>query len=244
MELRLADLLKTYGPVTAVDIPNLLIKPGQVFGLVGVNGAGKTTVLRLVLDLVQPDRGAVYINGANVAGMSDWKKFTGSYLDESFLFPFLSPGEYFQFVGNLYGLSSAEIENAVASYHPFYSLNGKLENQKLIRDLSSGNKQKVGLITAMMIRPKLLILDEPFASLDPLGQKQLKEYLHSLQSEYGTTVVLSSHNLYHVKDVCDRIGIMDQGRIIHDIDSRGMALEDLYDYFQPAPGKDRKGGVT
>lgn len=244
MELRMADLLKTYGSVTAVDIPDLLIKPGQVFGLVGVNGAGKTTFLRLMLDLVKPDRGTAYINGANVAETSEWKKFTGSYLDESFLFPFLSPGEYFQFVGNLYGLSSAEIEDAVASYHPFFSLNGQADNQKLIRDLSSGNKQKVGLITALMIRPKLLILDEPFASMDPLGQTQLKEYLSFIQSEYGTTIVLSSHNLYHVKDICDRIGIMEQGRIIHDIDSRGMALEDLYDYFQPAPGKDRQDSIT
>lgn len=244
MELRMADLLKTYGSVTAVDIPALRIKPGRCFGLVGLNGAGKTTLLRLILDLVKPDRGAVYINGANVAEISNWKKSTGSYLDESFLFPFLSPGEYFQFVGNLYGLSSAEIEDAVASYHPFFALNGGAENQKLIRDLSSGNKQKVGLITAMMIRPKLLILDEPFASLDPLGQEQLKEYLSSLQPEYGTTIVLSSHNLYHVKDVCDRIGIMDQGRIIHDIDSRGMALEDLYDYFQPAPRKNRQDSLT
>ncbi|MBD3274956.1 MAG: ATP-binding cassette domain-containing protein [Candidatus Marinimicrobia bacterium] len=233
MDIRIKDLLKTYGEVVAVNISALHVQPGRIFGLVGENGAGKTTFLRQLLDLVEADRGCVLVNGVNIAKEPDWKQNTGSYLDKSFLFPFLSPREYFQFIGKLYGFSPVEIEDSLRAYREFFNVDEE-SGERLIRDLSSGNKQKVGLLGTLIIKPKLLILDEPFASLDPLGQQQLKGYLEYLRSEFGTTVVLSSHNLHHVKDVCDRIVILKQGRLIEDIDPRKVPLEDLYKYFRPA----------
>lgn len=243
MEIRISRIVKTYGGITAVDISDLLIIPDQIFGLVGLNGAGKTTLLRLILDLVKPDKGSVYINGADVAKKSDWKKCTGSYLDENFLFPFLSAEEYFQFVGQLYGYPATKVEQLISPYQEFFSANGKSGTQKLIRNLSAGNKKRVGLVSALMIRPKLLVLDEPFASLDPLGQVQLKTFLRSLHSENGTTIVLSSHNLYHVKDICERIGIIDQGKLIHDIALQDIVPEDLYAYFQPVKRSNIPGQI-
>ena len=159
MEIILKDLVKEYGDVVAVDVPHLEIADGQVVGLVGNNGAGKTTMLRLVLDLVQATKGHVSLGGERVDKTTGWKSHTGSYLDEGFLIDFLNAEEYFSFVGKAYGMSLEEIEAGERRYANLFT-EEVLGTGKLIRDLSAGNRKKVGLLAALLVKPSVLVLDE------------------------------------------------------------------------------------
>lgn len=224
------SLHKRYGDFE-LSIPDLQIDVGQTFGLVGNNGAGKTTFLRLVLDLIRPDDGRVLVGGDHVAKSFDWKKRTGSYLDESFLIDFFTPDEFFHFTGSVYGLSEDEVDARLETYRSFYTDEPLGETSKYIRDLSQGNRKKVGLIAAMHIRPGLLVLDEPFASLDPRSQIWLKKHLRALNEEHGITMIISSHDLGHVTDVCERIAILEDGAIARDERTTDATLDELKHYF-------------
>ena len=230
MTVQATDLRKRYGDFE-LSIADLQIDSGQTFGLVGNNGAGKTTFLRLVLDLIRPDGGRVLVGGDNVAETFDWKKRTGSYLDESFLIDFFTPDEFFHFTGSVYDLSDAEIDARLEAYRSFYTDEPIGETSKYIRDLSQGNRKKVGLIAALHVRPDLLILDEPFASLDPRSQIWLKEHLSALNEAHGITMIVSSHDLGHVTDVCERIAILEDGAIARDERTTAGTLDDLKRYF-------------
>lgn len=236
MDIRIDILQKTYGRVTALDVDSLEITSAESFGLVGNNGAGKTTFLRLVLDLIEATQGRVYLDETCVATSEAWKTRTASYLDEGFLIDFLTPLEYVDLVGGFYGM---DVDEAMLA--PF---RGFLEEQALdgsayIRALSAGNRKKVGLVAALLVEPDLLVLDEPFANLDPTSQHRLKGYLRALHAR-GTTLILSSHNLQHVTDVCDRIALLEEGRIILDTERAAGTLDELEAYFadrvdEPAP---------
>ena len=230
MKVEILDLVKRYGPF-ALRIPELHIAPGETFGLVGNNGAGKTTFLRLLLDLVQADDGEVHVDSELVAGNTAYKGRTGSYLDEGFLIDFFTADEQFGFTGNVYGLSGPEIEEALDPFRDFYTDEPLGETTKYIRSLSQGNRKKVGLIAAMFTRPKLLILDEPFTNLDPRSQIQFKDHLRRLHAEEGTTMIISSHDLLHVTDVCERIAVLDEGRIASDEPTTEETLEALEAHF-------------
>lgn len=230
MQIRVENLRKEYGRITAVDIPSLEIEKGQVFGLVGNNGAGKTTFLRLILDLVQATTGRVSVEGKNVAEDPSWKSATGSYLDESFLVPFLTAEEYFCFVGSLYSQSMEAVDQAVREYESLFT-DQVLRTGKYIRNLSGGNKKKVGIIAALIVRPRLLVLDEPFANLDPTSQIRVKGMLKALSKDNGTTMVISSHNLNHVTEVCGRIAILETSRIVRDVKTEDATLQSLEQYF-------------
>ncbi|MFC0607546.1 ABC transporter ATP-binding protein [Rufibacter quisquiliarum] len=227
--IEVRDLQKSYNGVTVVNIPALTVQKGETVGLVGNNGAGKTTFFRMILDLIRPSKGEVFSRGENVRSTEDWKHYTGSHLDEGFLIDFLTPEEYFTFIGKLHGLSTGDVQAFLDSFKDFF--NGEiLEQRKYIRDFSKGNQKKVGVAAAVMSNPELLILDEPFANLDPSSQIRLKNLLKNLKSQ-GMTMLISSHDLSHVIEVCDRIVLLEKGKVVEDMQTNETTLQQLESYF-------------
>ncbi|TCO08337.1 ABC transporter ATP-binding protein [Natronoflexus pectinivorans] len=226
--IELIDLQKDYSNKTVLAVKQLEISSGCFVGLVGNNGAGKTTMLSLILDLIKSTSGKVLLKGNDVAKTENWKTYTGSYLGENFLIPFLTPVEYLSYIGTLHGKNKADLDLFLLEISGFFS-NESMEN-KYIRDLSLGNKNKVGILAAIYTSPELLILDEPFANLDPGSQSWLKRKLTEL-NQNGVTVLMSSHDLKHVTDVCSRILLLDNGNIINDINVQKNVLVELESYF-------------
>jgi len=229
-DIEVKGLKKIYSGVTVLNIPELHIDKGESFGLVGNNGAGKTTFFRLILDLIRASEGEVISKGNAVAKSEKWKQYTGSFLDEGFLIDYLSPEEYFDFVGNLNGLSKGDIKEFLESFKDFFH-DEIFEKKKYIRDLSKGNQKKVGIAAAIMTQPEILILDEPFSNLDPTSQILLKKLLAKLSEEKQLTMLISSHDLNHVTEVCKRIVVLHKGDIVHDIETSPSTLKDLEAYF-------------
>lgn len=229
-DIRIEKLQKKYGTQTALDIDELQIGKGELCGIVGNNGAGKTTWLRLMLDLLEPTTGKVLVGGEAIARSDHWKAFTGSYLDDGFLIDFLTPEEYFYFTAKLYGVSRADVDERLASYSRFLS-DEVLGQKKYIRNLSAGNKQKAGIVAAMMIQPKLLILDEPFNYLDPSSQILIKRLLQQDNAERETTMLISSHNLNHITDMCSRIILLEKGKVIKDLNLPDDDINNVENYF-------------
>ena len=228
--IQINDLKKVYNGVIVVNIPQLEIKTGESIGLIGNNGAGKTTLFRMVLDLIRPESGEVLSNGNKVAGGEEWKNYTASYLDEGFLIDYLTPEEYLYFIGGLHQQSKAQVYEALLGLTDFF--NGEiLKKGKYIRDLSKGNQCKVGVGACLLQKPQLLMLDEPFANIDPSTQFRLKNILKEQNKKHGVTTIVSSHDLNHVTDVCERILLMEKGRIIKDIATSSSTLSELEEYF-------------
>lgn len=233
MAIQVNDLKKTFGEKTAVNISDFTIHDGEILGLVGNNGAGKTTFFRLILDLIKADCGQVLVNDCNPVLSEDWKNYTGAYLDEGFLIDFLTPEEYFEFIAKVNNIPKAELEERLKVFEHF--MGGEILGQKkLIRNLSAGNKQKVGIISALINKPQIVILDEPFNFLDPSSQNILKHLLEDLNKETHSTILVSSHNLSHTVEISTRIALMENGVIIKDLsnDEDGSAKEQLENYFE------------
>ena len=226
------NLIKKFGETVASDIPSLTINDGDILGLVGNNGAGKTTFFRMLLDLLKPDAGEVALGGINPAQSEEWKAFTGAYIDEGFLIDFLTPEEYFAFIGKITNMTQDQVDERLKDFERLAG--GEIFGQKkLIRNLSAGNKQKVGIISALFNRPKLVILDEPFNFLDPSSQNVLKHVLTDYNHQTGATILISSHNLQHTVDISTRITLLEKGRIIKDMPNEGgSAREELENYFE------------
>lgn len=224
-------LKKNFGEKVAVDIEHYEINQGDMLGLVGNNGAGKTTLFRLMLDLLKADDGKVIINDIDVSQSEDWKSITGAFIDDGFLIDYLTPEEYFYFIGKMYGLKKEEVDERLIPFERFMS-GEVIGHKKLIRNYSAGNKQKIGIISAMLHYPQLLILDEPFNFLDPSSQSIIKHLLKKYNEEHQATVIISSHNLNHTVDVCPRIALLEHGAIIRDIINEDNSAEkELEDYF-------------
>ena len=224
-------LKKNFGEKIAVDIKHYEINQGDMLGLVGNNGAGKTTLFRIMLDLLKADDGKVIINDIDVSQSEDWKSITGAFIDDGFLIDYLTPEEYFYFIGKMYGLKKEEVDERLIPFERFMS-GEVIGHKKLIRNYSAGNKQKIGIISAMLHYPQLLILDEPFNFLDPSSQSIIKHLLKKYNEEHQATVIISSHNLNHTVDVCPRIVLLEHGVIIRDIINEDNSAEkELEDYF-------------
>lgn len=236
MKIETKNLVKKYLNKSVVDLPGIVIESGELFGLVGNNGAGKTTFFRLILDLVQATEGQVFSNGKDVAKDENWKAYTGSYLDESFIIDFLTPEEFFQFVGTTYEMTKQQVHEVLTKFEGFFDdeVMGK-GKRKYIREFSKGNIQKIGIAAAMLPQPKVLILDEPFANLDPTSQIRLKRMLCKLNQKKKTTILISSHNLAHVAEISTRILLFEKGKAIRDVldvqSSGNGVLQDLEAYF-------------
>ncbi|MCO6497649.1 MAG: ATP-binding cassette domain-containing protein [Chitinophagaceae bacterium] len=229
MLLEVQNLKKTYGNRTVVDIPSLQINQGETVGLVGNNGAGKTTLFRMILDLIRPTEGRVLSNGEDVSKSDQWKSYTGSFIDEAFVIEYLTPEEYFDFIGQINHLSRATIQERLNKFKDVFH-DEILNRGKYIRDLSKGNKNKVGIAGAMLINPQLLILDEPFANLDPSTQIRLKNLIRESRAQ-DVTMFISSHDLNHVTEVCDRIVILEKGLVVKDLATNQDTLKELESYF-------------
>jgi len=229
--IEIKNLKKQFGETVACNIDAFTINDGDILGLVGNNGAGKTTLFRMLLDLLQADEGSVVIDGINPAESEAWKQFVGAYIDEGFLIDFLTPEEYFAFLGKISGLTQAEVDERLKDFEQLAA--GEVFGQKkLIRNLSAGNKQKVGIISALFLRPKIVILDEPFNFLDPSSQLILKHVLTDYAQATGATLIISSHNLQHTVDISNRIALLEHGVVIRDLpNSQGSANAELEEYF-------------
>jgi len=224
------DLSKKYEQNTVLHIPLLEIPKGQTFGLVGNNGAGKTTFFNLVLDLIQPTTGTIVNNEISVDKSEDWKTFTSAFIDESFLIGYLTPEEYFYFIGELRGMNNADIETFLNQFTDLFN-DEIIGKHKYLRDLSKGNQKKVGIVGALLGNPEVIVLDEPFANLDPTTQIRLKKMLRALAEESKATILISSHDLGHITEVCERIVVLDKGEIVKDIKTSAETLKELETYF-------------
>ena len=223
-------LTKTYGRQTVLDIEHLEIPKGQSFGLVGNNGAGKTTFFSLLLDLIQPSSGHITSNEVQVNTSEAWKPFTSSFIDESFLIGYLTPEEYFYFIGDLRGANKADVHALLAQYEDFF--HGEILGQKkYLRDLSKGNQKKAGIVASFIGSPEVIILDEPFANLDPTTQIRLKSIIKELAAKDNVTVLVSSHDLIHVTEVCERIVVLNKGQVVKDIQTSTETLKELESFF-------------
>lgn len=224
------NLSKKYSGQTVLEIPDLEVPKGQRFGLVGNNGAGKTTLFSLFLDLIEASTGKATINQIDVQTSEEWKPYTAAFIDESYLIGYLTAEEYFYFLGNLRGVSKEEINIWVQEFEPFF--NGEILGQKkYLRDLSKGNQKKAGIVGTLIGKPELVILDEPFANLDPSTQIRLKKLIRDEAEKHGTTFLISSHDLTHVTEVCDRIVLLEKGLAIKDIETTPETLKELESYF-------------
>ena len=225
-----SNLSKKYSGNLVLNIESLDIPKGQSFGLVGNNGAGKTTYFSLLLDLIQPTTGHIKNNNIEVHESEDWKPFTSAFIDESFLIGYLTAEEYFYFIGELRGQNKADVNKLVSQFEDFF--HGEILGQKkYLRDLSKGNQKKAGIVAALIGNPEVIILDEPFANLDPTTQIRLKEIIKDLGEKQGVTVLISSHDLMHVTDVCERIVVLEKGEIVKDLETSAATLKELEMHF-------------
>ena len=237
MQIHIQHLIKQFGNKTAVSIPQFDIEMPEIISLVGNNGAGKTTLFRLMLDLLQPTQGEITFTtstGAhfNPAQSEEWKQYTGAFLDDSFLIDFLTPEEYFDFIARISALSNDTLQERLAAFESLMN-NEIMGQKKLIRDFSAGNKQKIGIIAALLHQPELIILDEPFNFLDPSSQHALKQILADYARTNQATILISSHNIGHTVDISTRIVLLEDGTILKDLpNTHKEAQETLNQYFQ------------
>lgn len=228
--IQVNQLVKAYNNTVVLNIDNLEIPKGQSFGLVGNNGAGKTTFFSLLLDLIQPSQGYISNNKIQVNTSENWKPFTAAFIDESFLIGYLTPEEYFYFIGELRGQNKAAVDAFLLPYEDFF--NGEiLRNKKYIRDFSKGNQKKIGIIAALIGKPAVIILDEPFANLDPTTQIRLKKIIKELAEDPEVTILVSSHDLLHTIEVSNRIVALQKGVIVKDLVTSAETLQELEAFF-------------
>ncbi|MDB2606422.1 ABC transporter ATP-binding protein [Zobellia sp.] len=224
------NLTKKYVGKTVLNIEQLEISKGQSFGLVGNNGAGKTTFFSLFLDLIQPSTGHIINNEVQVDQSEAWKSYTSSFIDETFLIGYLTPEEYFYFIGELRNQNKADVDALLSNFDDFF--HGEILNQKkYLRDLSKGNQKKAGIVASFIGNPEVVVLDEPFANLDPTTQIRLKSIIKDLASKQGVTVLVSSHDLIHVTEVCERIVVLNKGEIVKDLATSEATLKELELFF-------------
>lgn len=228
--ISISNISKSYNGVEVLNVENIDIPKGQNFGLVGNNGAGKTTLFSLLLDLIKPTTGQIKSGEVVVSESEDWKPYTAAFIDESFLIGYLTPEEYFYFVGDLRGVNKADVDEFLSDFEDFFH-DEILKKKKYLRDLSKGNQKKVGIVAALIGNPEVVILDEPFANLDPTTQIRLKSILKDITEQKQTTVLISSHDLMHVTDVCKRIVVLEKGRLVKDITTTPATLKELEEYF-------------
>lgn len=224
------NISKIYGDRKVLDIPHLDIPKGESFGLVGNNGAGKTTLFSLLLDLIEPSSGFISIDGIKVNESELWKTKVSAFIDETFLIGYLTPEEYFYFLGELRGQNKTTVDEFLKHFTDFFN-DEILNAKKYIRDLSKGNQKKVGIVGALIGNPEMIILDEPFANLDPSTQIKLKKLIKDWRQNEQVTFLISSHDLAHTTEVSNRIVLLNRGVIVRDIQTSPETLQELENFF-------------
>ncbi|HEV2037291.1 MAG TPA: ATP-binding cassette domain-containing protein, partial [Candidatus Eremiobacteraceae bacterium] len=203
--LEVDHVWKTFGAVHAVSDLTLTARPGSVFGLLGPNGAGKTTTIRMILDILEPDKGEVRWSGRRVDAKI--RRTFGYLPEERGLYPKMKITEQLLFFGRLHGMQAADARARIADLFGSFGLTDKLKSTPA--ELSKGNQQKVQFIAAILHRPPLLVLDEPFSGFDPINVEVVKDTVRELVAS-GTTVLLSSHRMEQVEELCEDICIIDR----------------------------------
>ena len=226
--IKVKNLQKSFSGILALDIQNLEISPGECVGIIGNNGAGKTTLFKSILDLLKPDSGYVSIEDMPVNVSADWQNHLNAFIDESFLIEFLKPKEYLEFILKM-KKSTGNVEELLANYADFSNQDID-QNKKYIRDLSTGTKVRIGVLSLLAGDPKYLIMDEPFAHLDPTSQAKLRKLIRS-QKGAGRCVIVSSHNLQNIAESCDRVILIEAGKIRYDVTVNDENIQKLNDYF-------------
>jgi ABC-2 type transport system ATP-binding protein len=230
--IKIQNLVKAYNKEVVLNIPELTIEKGQIFGLVGNNGAGKTTLFNLILDLITASKGQIFSKGIHVSESEDWKEHTGAFIDETFLIGYLTSEEYFSFLAGLRRMSKADLGTFLENYTDFF--NGEiLGKKKFIRDFSKGNQKKVGIIAALLGNPEVVVLDEPFASLDPGSQYKLRKIIKDHAAKHGTTFLISDHTLENIADVSTRLIILEKGKVVRDVPKTETTLQEVEAFFKP-----------
>lgn len=230
--IQIQNLIKAYNKEIVLNIPELTINQGEIFGLVGNNGAGKTTLFNLILDLITASKGEIISKGIQVRESEDWKDFTGAFIDETFLIGYLTAEEYFGFIAGLRKLNKVETSAFLEKFTDFF--NGEiLGKKKFIRDFSKGNQKKVGIVAALMGKPEIVVLDEPFANLDPSSQYKLRKLIKDFATENGTTFLISDHTLDNIADVSTRLIILEKGKIVRDVPKTATTLQEIEAFFKP-----------
>lgn len=210
--IKLSGLTKRYATIEAVKSLNLTIPKGEIFGFIGPNGAGKTTTIKMLGGIIAPTSGTVHICGIDMAVEPEKaKQKIGFIPDRPYLYEKLTAMEFLQFTADLYGFNrNGFIHNAEAKLKQF-SLTDWAD--ELIESFSHGMKQRLVMASALLIEPEVLVVDEPMVGLDPIAIKMVKELLKRLAEE-GTTIFMSTHTLQVAEDVCHRIGVINNGRLI------------------------------
>jgi ABC-2 type transport system ATP-binding protein len=203
------QVTKTFGPVKAVDDVTFSIEKGELFGLLGPNGAGKTTTIRCMLDIFKPDSGTISILGGDMT--EDKKNNIGYMPEERGLYQDITLERCLSYLGSLKGLSSAQVKENANHYLEYFDLAD--HGSRKVKELSKGMQQKAQVISTLLHKPDLLIVDEPFAGLDPVNTRLVKDLLRE-QHEKGVTIILCSHQMNMVEELCERILLVDHGKAV------------------------------
>lgn len=231
MKIELVNIKKKYLPDFELMIEKMVFNSGETIGLVGNNGAGKTTMFKILLDLVNINTGNIYVNGQSILVNDNWKSNLGAFISTEYLIPYLTPLEYFIFVGTLSGIDNNSCMRKLNYFRNFLSNDIFSLRKKIIRDFSKGNQIKIGIVAALLPEPDIIILDEPFFGLDPSSQIVLKAVLNKLSQENSKIIIISSHDLQHISEICSRVIILEDGRIVDDKKTGPDTLSELTKYF-------------
>jgi ABC-2 type transport system ATP-binding protein len=236
--LKIASLKKRISETFELSIDNLKLDEGEIVAIIGNNGSGKTLLLNSILNNISLDSGNIEIYMINNK-LEKWKKITGVYVNKNYLLDFMTPIEFFKFIGSFYNISIKDIHNKLENYQYFLGFEHNTFNNKVISKLSRGTKDKIGIIAALFIEPKLLILDEPFSHLDTPASLNLLELLNSINKQFKTTQIITSPDLNNLSVICTRIILMEKGTIKYNFPNNLENLSiinkylrlDIYDKF-------------
>jgi ABC-2 type transport system ATP-binding protein len=209
MSLVVDSITKRFGDVLALDGASFTVEPGRIFGLLGANGAGKTTSMRIVLDILRADSGRVTWHGTENIALP--RKTWGYLPEERGLYPRMKVGEQLRFFAALYGVPDADAQREIGEWLDRFRIPDYLERK--VEELSKGNQQKIQFIASILHDPDVLIMDEPFTGLDPVNVRLLKEAFLEMR-ERGKTLIFSTHQMETVEELCESIAIVDRGRVI------------------------------
>lgn len=220
--IQLKGLTKLYGSVKAVDDLNLDIYKGEIFGLLGPNGAGKTTTILMMLGLTDPTSGTAYVCGHNATSNPIAVKKKVGYMPDSVgFYDNMTALENLAYIGRLNGIPEKELNKRVTEVLATVGLTA--DSHKKTAAFSRGMKQRLGLADVLIKNPDVIILDEPTLGIDPTGVRDFLALIKQLSREQGLTVLLSSHHLHHVQQVCDRVGIFVSGKLLAQGDIGGLS---------------------
>jgi ABC-2 type transport system ATP-binding protein len=237
--IEVQNLRKVYGEKAAVDGLNLTVPSGSFFGFLGPNGAGKTTTIKMLMGLAPPTSGTISLLGLPMPARAlEIKQAIGLVPDESLLFDHLTGVEFIEFVGRIYGLDRAVARERAQELMELFELQGN--ERKLINEYSKGMRKRVAMAAALIHRPKLYLMDEPFEGVDAVGARLMKDILLE-QVRHGATIFLTSHVLEVVERLCDRVAIINEGRVVREGSMAELreGSETLEDAFVRAVGIDR-----